>query len=739
MKAFENGGGASIKETPEHTTTAKVQPKIGVTLRRSESSKRLMEDAHRQVPQSSASASSVPAVHDQTSPSNSTNQTNSNVSSASSSPSSNSAPSPPVSPNKKKKIGFQMVKKKKSVPETIIESPDKNHQTDETTSSTTNQMNKEGVSKKESPFPSPKISFSEPNETPPETYLDNQHQNGEAGSGGGDGQSDAFEAIQMARQAMRTSSMPVMMDSNSTTASQENSNSTDMPPPNILRRGSESMLSINSDGDGAPPPPPDDGGTPSGTSSTRSTPNGGLHHVKTSIGLSRFKIVASLGSDMGDEKSSSGGGISGTSVSERPRVVSASPSRTPFRPSLKAGQQAIQDIERKQWLVKKQQQESAQRMLDINTAKNKACQKTPEMNAAMQKLNSILNPNSQSDESIHALEEKAEGVLSRIKQSLQEATLGGYDDEDYSDRLDQEPDEHQKNADRGKELILRLSQNAPIKYKRSDSDGSLNEEEEDSNEENDEDGEEEGHVEKAGQSGMFGNGESVSMKWQGPVTVDRLTDDAEEMANSRGLSGQKATYASLCSVLIIDGLGNVAASGWEEKFISLSDSKLWAAAYFSVEGGTISTLGNAGRFNCVADLRSPGVSVVFEQCSHTSTGFCIAVRTLSAFTIKLAPKRFKILLEWGAALSQAINELPSLVELPTNQGVMYHARPSLALGVMNNITGTQDYQSSNFNHVPNMNSGPNSVAGSEVSTTDKSWVESYRKQKAMRRGAPLMA
>lgn len=47
--------------------------------------------------------------------------------------------------------------------------------------------------------------------------------------------------------------------------------------------------------------------------------------------------------------------------------------------------------------------------------------RTEEMNNAMAKLNSILNPNKQSPEELQELEEKADGVLKRIKDQLHEA------------------------------------------------------------------------------------------------------------------------------------------------------------------------------------------------------------------------------------------------------------------------------------------------------------------------------
>lgn len=85
----------------------------------------------------------------------------------------------------------------------------------------------------------------------------------------------------------------------------------------------------------------------------------------------------------------------------------------------------------------------------------------------------------------------------------------------------------------------------------------------------------------------------------------------------------------------------------------------------------------------------------------------IIYKLYSAFTIKLAPKRFKSLLEWGAVLSQAINELPSQVELPyqSQQSThlhdgLYHARPSVAFGV--NLRA--DY--GNNNHGMMFNSRP---------------------------------
>ena len=167
-------------------------------------------------------------------------------------------------------------------------------------------------------------------------------------------------------------------------------------------------------------------------------------------------------------------------------------------------------------------------------------------------------------------------------------------------------------------------------------------------------------------------------------------------------------------------------AGWEEKFLSLAEGRIYSAAYFSVERGVITPRhagGGAGRFNLVADLRSPGktrapapspdqapplchrrhpcrppllaassvfpsplvlfppfpllfsfnlalarpfsdprngplcptnpppgasflgpgVSVVFEPCAQTATGFCIAVHTFSAhFTLKIAPRRFQV-------------------------------------------------------------------------------------------------
>jgi hypothetical protein len=208
------------------------------------------------------------------------------------------------------------------------------------------------------------------------------------------------------------------------------------------------------------------------------------------------------------------------------------------------------------------------------------------MNTAMAKLNSILNPNKQSPEELKELQSRADGVLKRIKDQLHEAAMGtthdGEDEDDddhhhqngngrYESRLhEDEVTSHQKLALRGREIIFKLSNHKPVRIRRSgdsdNEDGSEyggdddddDEEEVKKYSEGEDDKEEggnrhhklkfkqhqkldndEGGNQESKTNNIFGGSSnvssSISMTWQGPITVDRLTDDAEEMANSRGL------------------------------------------------------------------------------------------------------------------------------------------------------------------------------------------------------------
>jgi len=60
--------------------------------------------------------------------------------------------------------------------------------------------------------------------------------------------------------------------------------------------------------------------------------------------------------------------------------------------------------------------------------------------------------------------------------------------------------------------------------------------------------------------------------------VERLAEDAEEMATARAVAGQAPTLDGLCSVLIgVGRSGNQtapAARTWEEKFLSLTDAQV---------------------------------------------------------------------------------------------------------------------------------------------------------------------
>ena len=117
--------------------------------------------------------------------------------------------------------------------------------------------------------------------------------------------------------------------------------------------------------------------------------------------------------------------------------------------------------------------------------------------------------------------------------------------------------------------------------------------------------------------------------------------------------------------LQLDANGNATMEGWQEKFISLTDAVLWSAAYFTVKSGSIVCHNGSGdrkRFVMLVDLCSPTVNANFEHCNQAATGFCITIHSLNG-TIKIAPKRFKALLEWGAVLWQSINLIsPSIDE-----------------------------------------------------------------------------
>lgn len=60
--------------------------------------------------------------------------------------------------------------------------------------------------------------------------------------------------------------------------------------------------------------------------------------------------------------------------------------------------------------------------------------------------------------------------------------------------------------------------------------------------------------------------------------VERLAEDAEEMATARAVAGQAPTFDGLCSVLMgVGRSGNQTAStarNWEEKFLSLADAQV---------------------------------------------------------------------------------------------------------------------------------------------------------------------
>jgi hypothetical protein len=165
----------------------------------------------------------------------------------------------------------------------------------------------------------------------------------------------------------------------------------------------------------------------------------------------------------------------------------------------------------------------------------------------------------------------------------------------------------------------------------------------------------------------------LSLAWRGAMTTERLALDAGELALGWSLQSKPAAYSSLVSLQVVrhdpdDGhhtpVGTAAADGeWADQFLSVSDASVWAATYFSVSDGAVSTAAAAsssvGRFRFVADLAARGCAVTFEACPSAATGFCVAVhQPHRGFSVKLAPRKFKQLLDWGAALLQAVSELP---------------------------------------------------------------------------------
>ena len=227
-----------------------------------------------------------------------------------------------------------------------------------------------------------------------------------------------------------------------------------------------------------------------------------------------------------------------------------------------------------------------------------------------------------------------------------------------------------------------------------------------------------------------------------PMTVDRLTEDAQDIANTRISSGQAAQMAGLCCVLELDEDGNAAKAGWEEKFISLADSVLWSAAYFSVEDGTVICGGShgrsaPGRFNAIFDLRYAGSFIDFEESNHTTTGFCIVVGSSSSGSkaVKIAPKRFKDLLEWGAVLHQGVSEVQNLFSYPGGRYGYFGGGHGAWRG-----QGRQKEQRSSsagengfFSDSDNSRRGSSSLSRSSLKST-KDWVGAYRRRKARSAG-----
>ena len=183
---------------------------------------------------------------------------------------------------------------------------------------------------------------------------------------------------------------------------------------------------------------------------------------------------------------------------------------------------------------------------------------------------------------------------------------------------------------------------------------------------------------------------AFSLDWRGALTPEQLTSDARDIALGWSLQSKPAAYSSLVSLHVCydqdddddevppgiesgaeeEGVPSEAMPGadgqWTDQFLSLSDASLWAATHFNVNGatGAVSTTTPSSsvsteRFKFLANLRSPGCAVTFERCPHSSTGFCVVVhQPYRGFTLRLALKKFKPLLDWGAALLQAMSELP---------------------------------------------------------------------------------
>ena len=138
------------------------------------------------------------------------------------------------------------------------------------------------------------------------------------------------------------------------------------------------------------------------------------------------------------------------------------------------------------------------------------------------------------------------------------------------------------------------------------------------------------------------------------VTVEQLTREARELCLKRIESGLSANCcAHLVSVQV---LSSDTSKDWADTFLSLTDGALWSTTYFSLgrlhgEAAPEDELSPHPVVQ-VLDFKGKGCDVDFEECSGASTGFALVVKVPGYKTVKIAPKRFRHLAVWGAALMQ---------------------------------------------------------------------------------------
>ena len=147
----------------------------------------------------------------------------------------------------------------------------------------------------------------------------------------------------------------------------------------------------------------------------------------------------------------------------------------------------------------------------------------------------------------------------------------------------------------------------------------------------------------------------------GAVTAEQLIEDACTLAVSRAEWGKAPEFSSVVKVLIMDTEEEATlGEGWTEKFVSISDCRLWIADYHATaegQGGRTNSRHHkfcfAGKFESLLALDSD-TTICFQPCESwlTTAGFCLVVKN-SVLTVKVAPSRSTSLLEVGAVAFQA--------------------------------------------------------------------------------------